>query len=106
MIRMNSAENIIHLSSEGDSPHASVKRQIGKLNAGLYCTNCSEFFAVVVVGLEDKKKIENIEFRANGPVLFGCPFCHHGQRREVSEIGLVILTEGNKRKPPPRRDHH
>ena len=103
---MNSAENIIHLSSEGDSPHASVKRQIGKLNAGLYCTNCSEFFAVAVIGLEDKKKIENIEFKANGPVLFGCPFCHQGQRREVSEIGLVILTEGNKRKPPPRRDHH
>jgi hypothetical protein len=81
-------------------PHATVKRQIGKLNIGFYCEKCSEFFALMVV--ERRHEHVPVEFVADAPQPFECPFCHHHQMREVSEFLRVHLTEGNKRKPPTR----
>ena len=40
-------------------PNATQKRQIGKYNWGLYCTNCKEFFAIAV---RDNAPSEPIEF--------------------------------------------
>lgn len=85
----------IHLSAEGDKPHKTVKRQVGKYNAGLYCVQCGEFFAAAV---SDRKP--DITFISDGEKLFECPFCHHQQRRQVSEIAFFLLTEGLLRRPP------
>jgi hypothetical protein len=93
----------IHISSEGEKPNETVKRQIGKYNWGLYCTKCDEFFAVAVA---DKLPSEPIEFISDGEPLFECPFCHHQQRRQVSEIAQLLLTEAAKRRPPVPPDAH
>ena len=87
----------IHISAQGDKPTETQKRQIGKYNWGLYCANCTEFFAIAV---RDGSPSEPIEFISDGEPLFECPFCHHRQRREVSEIAGLVLTEATKRKPP------
>ena len=87
----------IHLSSEGNKTHHAQKRQIGKYNWGLYCANCQEFFALAVT---NEVPAESIEFLADGEPLFECPFCHHRQRRQVSEIAFLFLTDAMKRKPP------
>ena len=87
----------IHISAEGDTPYQPEKRQLGKYNVGFYCTNCQEFFALAV---RDEPPGEPIEFISDGEPLFECPFCHHRQRRQVSEIASLVLTEATKRKPP------
>ena len=93
----------IHLASNasGDKPYDSVKRQLRSINLGLYCSGCDEFFALAVA--PPSKPPLDIEYVADGPLLFECPFCHQRQIREVSEITTIRLTEGNKRRPqrPP-----
>jgi hypothetical protein len=96
----------IELQGDNKKPHATVKRQIGRFNFGLYCTKCAEFFAVAVVTPKDEAKMQNIEFKSAGAPLFQCPFCHHQQRRAVSEIALLRLHERNKKRPPPPPDAH
>jgi hypothetical protein len=88
----------IHLASNPDQPYGTVKRQWGKLNAGLYCSHCSEFFALAVVDPR-QRPIPEVEYVAEGPLLFECPLCHQQQTREASEIAQLQLTAGNRRKP-------
>jgi hypothetical protein len=87
----------MHISAQGDKPNATQKRQIGKYNWGFYCTKCNEFFAFAVA---DNPPAEPIEFISDGEPLWECPLCHHPQRRQVSEIASLYLTEATKRKPP------
>jgi hypothetical protein len=89
--------NRIHISAEGETPCASVRRRVGKYNAGLYCVECSEIFAIAVADRQG-----DIEFISDGEPLFECPFCHQQQRRQPSEIAWFLLTEGRLRKPPAR----
>ena len=72
----------IHISSQGDKPHATQKRQ---------------FFAFAV---SDKPPPEPIEFISDDELLWAGPLCHHQQRRQASEIVSLYLTEATKRKPP------
>jgi hypothetical protein len=94
-------KTILNISAEGTTPYQTVKRQLGRLNQGLYCTNCNEFFAFAVIAESKEKIVDYLELKSDGKPLFECPFCHHQERREVSEIGYVQLSEGNKQKPPP-----
>ena len=96
----------LHIATAGDKPNEGVKRQIGKLNFGLYCVKCSEFFALLVVVPKDESKMEHIEIISDGDPLFECPFCHQQQRRQVSEIARIRLTENNKRKSPAPKSGH
>lgn len=91
----------IHLASEQDEPHATVKRKLGALNVGLYCTHCAEFFALAVI--DDGVPIEVV---SEGPIPFRCPMCGHLQRRDATEIAQIVLTESNKRRPPPPKGAH
>ena len=81
------------VAKKSDKLYETVKREIGKFNIGLYCTSCSEFFALAVV--DDARKGELIPIKSVGTPLFECPFCHHQQRRQVSEIARLHLTQGN-----------
>ena len=74
------------VAKKSDKLYETVKREIGKFNIGLYCTSCSEFFALAVV--DDARKGELIPIKSVGTPLFECPFCHHQQRRQVSEIAI------------------
>ena len=87
----------IHLATNPGEPYRAVKRKMGKLNAGLYCEQCPEFFALAVV----PKAAEHVpvEIVADGLILFECPFCKARQARDVSEIVQIRLTALNKRKP-------
>jgi len=96
---MNKA--FITISTDDDKPHQTVERELGRFNIGFYCVSCKEFFAFVVVQPKDEPKTEHIGFRADGPILFACPFCHREQRREISEIASFHLTAANQRRPPP-----
>jgi len=98
----------LHISAAGDKPFAGAKRQIGKLNAGLYCTKCGEFFALAVVKPGREAVMAAIEFTCDDDddPLFECPFCHHQQRRPVTEIVRLQLTEATKRKRPPQTRVH
>lgn len=89
----------IHVSADGDKPNPGVKRQVGKTNIGLYCVACGEFFALAVA----PAKAPAVEIISDGDPLFECPFCHRLQRRQVSEIATILLTEAAKRRPdrPP-----
>ncbi|MCB1394158.1 hypothetical protein, partial [Nitrobacter sp.] len=82
----------------GDIPNATVKRRVGKHNAGLYCKECAEFFAVAVY--PDGADPDEVRFESSGLLAFACPFCEAFQKREASEIGTLLLTEGRKRRPP------
>lgn len=93
--------NKIHVSAEGNNPHRSVKRQVGKYNAGLYCVDCSEFFALAIAEREI-----TAEFISDGDPLFQCPFCNLIQRRQISEVGAFLLTEERLRRPPPPPGAH
>ncbi len=93
----------IHIAS-GTTPNALVKRKLGALNYGLYCTGCSEFFAAAVV--EQTANAKELEFISDGPICFQCPFCSKVQMRDASEIGAVILTERLKKKPKPPSNFH
>lgn len=88
---------IIHIAS-GDTPNKTVKRQLRKTNFGLWCIKCDEFFAVAVH--ENEPNAIPIKFESDGPVMFKCPFCSALQKREVSEIIELKLTEALKRRPP------
>jgi hypothetical protein len=48
----------------------------------------------------DNPRAGGAEFKSDGEPLFACPFCHHRQRRQVSEIVQVFLVRGKKRRPP------
>jgi hypothetical protein len=96
-------KSTINIAS-GDTPNALVKRQLGKTNIGLYCNSCAEFFAAIV--LEDGQDPNQLEFKSDGPIAFQCPFCQTLQKRDVSEMGAVRITEGNKRRPLPPKDAH
>jgi hypothetical protein len=87
----------LYLASNRDEPYAAVKREIGKYNVGLYCSQCSEFFALMVLDLDPPMRVEVV---SEGPVLFECPLCHHSQLRETSEVIELVLTKKNKRKNP------
>ncbi len=101
-----SKKAIINISSEGTKPYQNQKRQLGKINFGLYCINCNEFFAQMVVEPKDEEKAILLEFKSDGEPLFECPFCHTQQRRQVSEIAQIRLTERSKRKPPAPTHYH
>ena len=92
--------NKVHIPAQGDEPNKTVKRQEGKYNLGLYCSKCTQFFALAVL---DNPLVGGVEFKSDGEPLFACPFCHHRQRRHVSEIAQVFLKRGAKRRPaiPP-----
>ena len=90
----------IHILSQGDKPHATQKRQIGKYNLGFYCTNCEEFFGFAV---SDKPPPEPIEFISDDELLWECPLCHQ-QRRQASETVSLYLTEATKRKQALQSD--
>jgi hypothetical protein len=86
----------IHISAQGDEPIKTVKRQEGKYNFGLYCSRCTQFFALAVL---NDPPVGGAEFKSDGEPLFACPFCHHRQRRQVSEIVQLFLVRGKKRTP-------
>jgi hypothetical protein len=96
----------LNISAEGTTPYQTVKRQLGSLNQGLYCTVCSEFFSLSVIEKGKEQIAEIVELKSDGKPLYECPFCHAQQRRDVSEIGYVQLTERNKKRPPPPRSAH
>lgn len=85
----------VHISADGEQAHRGVKRQLGKTNIGLYCVKCDEFFALAVHNRAPGK----VEFISDGHPLFECPMCGHRQRRQVSEIAEILLTEKSKQKP-------
>jgi hypothetical protein len=88
---------VIHLEPT-DKPYKTVERELGKTNFGLWCVKCDEFFAIGIgVG---EVGAHQIKFESNGPIIFKCPFCSAVQKREVSEIAELKLTEGLKRRPP------
>lgn len=87
----------VHISAEGNTPHPSVKRRHGRTNLGLYCLHCGEFFALAVHDRE--LGVVQLEFISDGEPLFECPLCHQQQRRQVSEIAEIVLTEATKRRP-------
>jgi hypothetical protein len=41
----------VHISAQGDEPITTVKRQEGKYNFGLYCSRCTQFFALAVLDI-------------------------------------------------------
>lgn len=86
----------VHISAEGEQPAATVKRQLGRQNYGLYCNGCDEFFALAV---SDPLKATDLEIVSDGEPMFECPFCHLRERRQPSEIAQVMLTERLKRRP-------
>ena len=92
----------IHLESQ-DAPYATVKRKLGVQNAGMYCTNCSEFFAVAV---SPPGVIKDAEFVSDGPLRFVCPLCETLQSRDPTEIFSLVLTEATKRRPPIPKTAH
>jgi hypothetical protein len=96
----------LNISAEGNTPYQTVKRQLGSLNQGLYCNDCSEFFALSIIEKGKEQIADLVEIKSDGKPLFECPFCHARQRREVSEIGYVQLTERNKQRPTPPRTAH
>ena len=79
---------IVHISANGDEPVKTVKRQEGKYNFGLYCSKCTQFFALAVL---DDLPMRGAEFTSDGDPFFVCPYCHHQQRRQVSEIVQVTI---------------
>src|SRR5262245_34015584 len=86
----------VQFTAQGE-PNKTVKRQTGRYNFGLYCSKCTQFFALVVL---DRPPVGGVQFESDGEPLFACPFCHYRQRRQVSEIVQVFLMRGNKRRPP------
>jgi hypothetical protein len=87
----------IHIAA-GDYTSSLVKRRLGWINAGFYCDNCGEFVAMTVTAPKNEHKVRDVQFACDGPIQFSCPFCQHSQKRIVSEIHHMMLTEGNKRK--------
>jgi hypothetical protein len=83
----------IHIAA-GDYTQGLKKRQIGKLNVGVYC-KCGEFIAFAVTDPRMKGKVA---LACDGPLSFSCPFCHDLQKAVVTEFQELILTEGNKRR--------
>lgn len=88
----------IHIAAADETPNPSVKRQLGKINYGLYCKHCDEFFALAVL---EQPLPEPVEFISDGEPLFECPMCRQQQRRQVSEIATIVLTEEMIRRPSP-----
>jgi hypothetical protein len=84
----------IHIDASSDKPYASVPRQIGKHNAGVYCNQCREFFALAVVD-----RPLPVKFVSNGKPVLQCTECGDQQRRDPSEIVWVVLSPANQRKP-------
>jgi Zn ribbon nucleic-acid-binding protein len=84
----------INLDATSDKPHASMPREIGKYNAGLYCNKCREFFALAIV----KDPPKAVKFASDGKPMFECSECGHRQRRRPSEIHWVLLSKATLRK--------
>ena len=51
--------NKVHIPAQGDEPNKTVKRQEGKYNLGLYCSKCTQFFALAVL---DSPLVGGVEF--------------------------------------------
>jgi RNase P subunit RPR2 len=88
----------INLDSTSNVPHASVPRQMGKVNLGVYCETCEEFFALAVT--DQPMFSKGVKIVAAGPVLLKCTECGHEQRRNVSDIVELTLRQTNRRKAP------
>lgn len=97
---------VLNISAQGETPYATVKRRLGRINAGLYCTKCTEFFALFVVPDGQEGMKDWVSFQSDGLPLFECPLCGHKQRRAPTEIGYIQLTEKTKRRPAPPSEAH
>ncbi len=86
----------IAANPENDTPNEGVKRKLGAVNAGLYCNECNEFFAVAIC--KPDQNATNLSFKSNGDPMFECSMCGHKERRQPSEIAVLILTEELKRR--------
>ena len=88
------SKQIIHITAF-DEPVASVRRQQGAMNVGIYC-RCGEFisFSAAAPG---QAPVE-VEFIAAQPVLVFCPYCRSEEHRHVEEIHQLLLTKKNKRR--------
>ena len=93
----------IHIASNA-GVYPTVPRRLGKVNLGLWCDICHEFFAVAVV--ENPAATGPIEITSDGPVRFQCPFCAAPQSREPSEMIELKLTESLKHRPPRPSGSH
>jgi hypothetical protein len=80
--------------TEFEKPMPEVRRQVGRMNVGIYCHHCGEFIALAV--LSEAQEIE-YEFAAERPVPIHCPSCGHVEHRRADEITQLVLTETNLR---------
>jgi hypothetical protein len=84
--------------------YPAEKRKLGRLNLGLYCTHCTEFFAVFVAPQGAEAEAASVVIDLEPGVRFVCPMCQTEQERQSSEVAYLLLTPDNKRRPPPPRD--
>lgn len=77
----------------------TVDRKPGKLNLGLYCRECAEFFALATFEPRDAWKLETLVHPAGAEETFECPRCHHTQQRPSSDLITLLLGDHNARKP-------
>jgi hypothetical protein len=71
-----------------DEPYAGTKPQPDQFNFCLTCKNCEEFFALAVCAPGT-----DLQPPSKGDGLFDCPFCHHQQRCELSEINKIYFLK-------------
>jgi hypothetical protein len=91
-----------HLLSDPSHPVATVKRQLGRINVGLYCNGCAEFFSIALLPASIAEALaRTIEYVSKGPVYCRCPLCGRDQDRQVSEITTVVLGADNQRLTAP-----
>jgi hypothetical protein len=93
----NMAKPRVNLATDPNTPYPTVRRHLSTVNAGMYCSHCGEFFALAVS--PPNTAPPDVEFTADGLLLFECPFCNRRQLREASEIVQIRLTQGNRRRP-------
>jgi hypothetical protein len=86
---------------------ATVRRQFGRINIGLYCQDCFEFFSIVVLPVSATEAMGRTHTAvrvSDGPLCCRCPLCGYDQEREVAEITSLRLSDENHRlRAPPRK---
>jgi hypothetical protein len=88
------SKQVIHITAF-DEPVASVRRQQGAVNVGIYC-RCGEFVAFSTA--KPGQAAVDVEFTAAQPILIVCPYCRAIEHRHVEEIHQLLLTKRNKRR--------
>jgi hypothetical protein len=86
-------KHVIHITAF-DEPIATVRRNMGAMNVGIYC-RCGSFVAFSAA--RPGHAAVDVEFAATQPILVACPYCKRVEHRRVEELYQLLLTKRNKR---------